>query len=127
MLAALNFGVLLMSVAAGGLTASLLGLVVGSILTMLGVEDGGGIGLVVGIAAGLFVGGWVAGTRSAHSHRFHGMITGLLLAFVIVIVARLGGSAAGTSSVIWLAFLSIVVSGLSGWLAGLRKTRVGRS
>jgi hypothetical protein len=124
MLAALNFGVLLMSVAAGGLTASLLGLIVGGILSMVGVEDGAGIGLVVGIVAGLMVGGWIAGARSAHSHRFHGMITGLLLAFIIVIVARLGGSSASTTSVIWLAVLSIAISGFSGWFAGARKTRV---
>lgn len=123
MLAALNFGVVLMSVAAGGLTASLLGLVVGGLLSVFGVEDGAGIGLVVGIVAGLLVGGWIAGSRSAHSHRFHGMITGLLLTFVMVIVARLGGSSASTTSVVWLAALSIAISGVSGWLAGVRKNR----
>jgi hypothetical protein len=127
MLAALNFGVVLVSVAAGGLTASLVSLALGGILSMSGVEEGAGIGLVVGIVAGFLVGGWVAGARSAHSHRFHGMITGLLLAFVIVIVARLGGSPASTTSVIWLAVVSIALSGLSGWLAGARKTRAPES
>lgn len=126
MLAALNFGVVLLSVAAGGLTASLVGLVVGSLLSVSGVGDGPGIGLVVGIVAGLFVTGWVAGARSVHSHRFHGMISGLLLAFLIVIVARLGGSAASTSSVVWLAILSIAISGVAGWLAGRRRVSAGR-
>ncbi|MGB8361100.1 MAG: hypothetical protein WCE80_06835 [Acidimicrobiia bacterium] len=126
MLAALNFGVVVLSIAAGGLTASLVGLVVGSLLSMSGVENGPGMGLVVGIVAGLFVAGWVAGARSVHSHRFHGMISGLLLSFLIVIVARLGGSVAPTSSVIWLAILSIAISGLAGWLAGRRRAKAGR-
>jgi putative membrane protein (TIGR04086 family) len=122
-LAALNFGALMIGVAAGSLTASLLALVMGGLLTVLGLESGPDVGLVVGIVAGLVVGGWLAGLRSVHSHRFHGMVTGLLMAFVIVVVARLGGSPASTLSVIWLALVSVVVAGLGGWLGGRRRTR----
>jgi hypothetical protein len=111
-----------LGVAAGGLAASVLALVVSGLLAILGVESGPDIGLVVGILAGLAAGGWVAGSRAIHSHRFHGMVTGLVLAFVILVVARFGGSAAPTLTVVWLALLSILVSGVFGWLAGRRKT-----
>ncbi|HEX6947173.1 MAG TPA: hypothetical protein VF246_07465 [Acidimicrobiia bacterium] len=120
MLAALNLGAVILGVAAGGLTASILGLVLGFGLSFAG-DWGPDVGLVVGILAGLAVGGWLAGSRSRHSHRFHGAVTGLALAFVIVIIARLGGSPASTGSVLWLALLSIVVGGSMGWLAGRRR------
>lgn len=120
MLAALNLGAVMLGVAVGALSASFLTLILSWILTVAGVESGSDIGLVVGILAGLAAGGWVAGSRSRHSHRFHGMVTGLALAFVVLVVARLGGSPASTTSVIWLAIVSIVVAGIAGWLAGRR-------
>ncbi|MFZ0015370.1 MAG: hypothetical protein WAL25_14780, partial [Acidimicrobiia bacterium] len=97
-------------------------LLASGLLSILGLESGPDVGLVVGIVAGLAAGGWVAGSRAVHSHRFHGMVTGLLLAFVIVIVARLGGSPAPTPTVVWLALLSIAIAGLFGWLAGRRRS-----
>jgi hypothetical protein len=48
-------------------------------------------------------------------------VTGLLLAFVMMVIARLGGSTAGTWTILWLALVSVVTSGLAGWLAGRRK------
>lgn len=112
-----------MGVASGALTASLLALLVSALLTGVGVDAGADIGLVVGVLSGLAIGGWVSGGRSVHSHRFHGMVTGLLLAFVILIIARLGGSLAPFFTVIWLAVLSVAVAGLAGWLAGRRRSR----
>lgn len=120
-LAALNFGALALGVAAGGLAASVSGLALSGLLVLVGVESGPDIGLVVGVLTGLAVGGWVAGLRSVHSHRFHGMVTGLILAFVIMAIARLGGSPAPTLTVIWLAVVAVIVSGLFGWLAGRRR------
>lgn len=122
MLAALNFGAIAIGVAAGGLAASLLALAVSGLLAIIGLESGPDVGLILGVLAGLATGGWVAGSRSVHSHRFHGMVTGLILAFVILVIARLGGSSAPTLTVIWLALLSVIVSGLFGWLAGRRRT-----
>lgn len=121
MLAALNLGAIILGVAAGGLTASLLGLLLGGILSVVGVEGGGDIGLVVGILSGMAVGGWLAGLRARHSERFHGAVTGLVLAFLVMVIAVMGGSPASTLAIIWLAVLAIVVSGLAGWLAGRRK------
>lgn len=95
---------------------------VGIGLSVAGVETGPDIGLAVGMLAGLAVAGWVAGSRAVHSHRFHGMVTGLLLAFVVVAVARIGGSEAPLMTVVWLAVVSVGVAGLSGWLAGRRST-----
>jgi putative membrane protein (TIGR04086 family) len=77
--------------------------------------------LFAGVVIGLAVAGWVSGRMARHSERFHGAVTGLLLAGLVVVLARLGGSPAPTSSVIWLALLSSVVGGAAGWLAGRRK------
>lgn len=123
MLAALNLGAVALGVASGLLTASVIALILSGGLSLLGVEGGADIGLVIGIVSGLTAGGWVAGSRAVHSERFHGMVTGLLLAFVVVIIARLGDSPASTAVVIWLAVLSVAISGLAGWLAGRRKRR----
>lgn len=121
MLAALNVGAVALGVASGSLAASVFALVIGGGLTIAGIETGSDIGLVIGILLGLGVGGWVAGAKARHSGRFHGAVTGLLIAFLIVAVARLGGSPAPTPTVVWLAVLSILVSGVAGWLAGRRK------
>lgn len=122
-LAALNFGALALGVASGALTASLAGVLISSLLTVIGVESGPDIGLVVGILLGLAIGGWVSGRRSVHSHRFHGMVTGLALATLIILVARMGGSPADTSSIIWLIVLSIAIAGFSGWWAGRKRNK----
>jgi hypothetical protein len=120
-LATLSFAALILGVASGGLAASLVALIVSGSLTLAGVEQGPEVGLVIGIVSGLAVGGWVAGSRAAHSSRFHGAVTGLLLTFLVVLVARFGGSPAATPTILWMAFLAIVVGGISGWLAGRRK------
>ncbi|HZD23395.1 MAG TPA: hypothetical protein VE569_08355 [Acidimicrobiia bacterium] len=120
MLAALNLGAVAVGVAGGTLTASLVGVLVSSLLTIAGVETGPDIGLMVGILTGLLAGGWLSGRRAVHSHRFHGMITGLVFAFMIVVIARLGGSPASTGTIIWLVVVSVALSGLAAWLAGRR-------
>lgn len=122
MLAALSFGAIALGVGVGGLTASLATLLFSGALTLAGLDNGPDVGLVIGIVAGLVVAGWVAGVRAVHSERFHGMVTGLLFAFVVVVIARLGGSPASTPVVVWLAVLCVAIAGLSGWLAGRRKT-----
>lgn len=111
----------MLGVGAGGLTASVVSLALGLGLGLLG-DWGPDVGLVIGILTGLAVGGWLSGRRSVHSHRFHGSVTGLVLAFVVVAIARFGGSPANTGSVLWLAVVSMVVGGLAGWLGGRRRT-----
>ena len=121
MLAALNIVAVGLGVAAGGLSATITSLAVGGLLTLLGVENGADIGLLVGVVGGLALAGWVSGHMAKHSERFHGAVTGLLLAGVVIIVARLGGSPAATPAVIWLAVMAMVTAGSTGWLAGRRK------
>lgn len=125
MIAALNFGAVIGGVAAGALSASLFALLFSSLLTLTGMDNGDQVGLVLGVVAGLASGGWVAGSRAQHSERFHGMVTGLLLAFIVIVVARLGGSPASTLVVLWQAFVAVVISGLFGWLAGRKKAPTG--
>jgi hypothetical protein len=121
MLAALNILAIGLGLGAGGLVATILALAVGGLLTVVGVEGGADIGLVVGVVVGLAVAGWVSGHMARHSERFHGAVTGLLLAGLIVFVARIGGSPAPTMSVLWLALVAAVIAGFAGWLAGRRK------
>jgi len=123
MLAALNLGAVTLGIGVGGLTASLTTLLFSGALTLLGLENGANVGLVIGIVSGLAVAGWVAGSRAVHSQRFHGMVTGLLFAFMVVIIARLGGSPASTPVVLWLAVVCVAIAGISGWLAGVRRSR----
>ena len=121
MLAALNIVAIGLGIGAGGLAAAVLALTLGGLLTVTGVEGGADIGLVVGVVFGMAVAGWVSGRMARHSERFHGAVTGLLLAGLIVVVARMGGSPASTASVLWLALVAAVIAGLTGWLAGRRK------
>ena len=122
MLAALNFGAIGLGLGAGGLSATIASFVAGGVLYLIDRDALGG-GLLIGILIGFAVGGWVAGRLARHSERFHGAVTGLLLAGLYIVVARLGGSPAGTGSVLWLALIAAVISGLAGWLAGRRKRR----
>jgi LPXTG-motif cell wall-anchored protein len=119
-LAALNLVAVGLGIGAGGLSATILAFVASGLLGLTGA-DAPSSGLLVGIILGFAVGGWVAGRMAPHSERFHGAITGLLLAGVYIVVARMGGSPAGTWSVLWLALIGAVVSGTAGWLAGRRK------
>jgi hypothetical protein len=121
MLAALNIVAIGLGLGAGSLAATVLALALGGLLTIVGVEGGADIGLVSGVVVGLAVAGWVSGHMARHSERFHGAVTGLLLAGLIVFVARIGGSPAPTISVLWLALVAVVIAGLGGWLAGRRK------
>lgn len=126
-IAALNFGAVALGVAAGGLVASVVGLLVSGGLAIIGVQSGPDIGLALGVFSGLAAGGYLAGARSKHSHRFHGMVTGLILAFMLMVIARFGGSPAGASTILLLALVSVLVSGVFGWFAGRRRMRSGTS
>jgi hypothetical protein len=121
MLAALNLAAVGLGVGAGGLSATILGLALSGLLSVFGVENGADIGLVTGVICGLALAGWVSGSIARHSERFHGAVTGLVLAGVVILVARLGGSTASTTSVVWLTVIAAFTAGLTGALAGRRK------
>ena len=121
MLAALNLGAVLLGIASGGLATSVVGFGLSALLTVIGFDGGPGIGLVGGIIVGLMTGGYLAGATSKHSERFHGSVTGLAFAFVIMTIALFGESRAPISTILLLALISVVVAGSSGWVAGRRK------
>ncbi len=117
MLAALNFGALGLGLGAGTLTTWLASLLGGLLFNAPYAN------LLVGIPLGFAAGGWVAGRYARHSEHFHGAVTGLLLTGLVIVVSAMSGGTAGTGSVLGLALLAIVISGLAGWLAGRRKRR----
>ncbi|MDP3984544.1 MAG: hypothetical protein Q8Q52_06030 [Acidimicrobiia bacterium] len=83
-------------------------------------ELAGGLVLVTSLLVGLAGGGWIAGRMAPINGRFHGSLTGLGLALVVVVIARLGGSPAPTSQVLILAVLAIALGGVGGWRGGHR-------
>lgn len=121
MLAALSVQAVVMGLAAGGLSVTVIGFLLGGGLALLDVANGPDIGLLVGLLVGLVVGGWVAGRMAVHSQRFHGSVTGLLMGGLLILLASLGGAAASIWNVLLLALVSIVVGGIGGVL-GRRKT-----
>jgi hypothetical protein len=105
---------------AGLLVATGVGLLVAGALTLLGVDDGPDLGLLVGIVGGLAGAGALAGRLAPVVPRFHGSLAGLGVAAVVLVVARLGGSPASAPRVVVLAVLAIVVGGIGGVLGGRR-------
>lgn len=121
MLAALNLGAVLAGVGAGCLGGWLGSLAAWPLLYVVGI-DFMGAGLLAGVLIGFAVGGWVSGRMAHHSNGFHGAVTGLLLAGVVIVLSRLGGSpAVGTGTVLTLCGLSMALAGGAGWLAGRRR------
>jgi hypothetical protein len=120
MLAALSVQAVVMGVAAGGLSVTVVGFLVGGGLALLDVANGPDIGLLVGLLVGLVVGGWVAGRMAIHSTRFHGSVSGLLLGGLLILLASLGGGSASIWNVLLLALVSIVVGGIGGLIGGRR-------
>ncbi|MEX0796472.1 MAG: hypothetical protein WEB67_09605 [Acidimicrobiia bacterium] len=120
MLAALSVQAVVMGVAAGGLSVTVVGFLLGGGLALLDVANGPDIGLLVGLLVGLIVGGWVAGRMAIHSNRFHGSVSGLLLAGLLILLASLGGASASIWNVLLLALVSIVVGGVGGLIGGRR-------
>jgi hypothetical protein len=118
MLAALSVQAVVMGVAAGGLSVTVVGFLVGGGLALLDVANGPDIGLLVGLLVGLVVGGWVAGRMAIHSTRFHGSVSGLLLGGLLILLASLGGASASIWNVLLLALVSIVVGGIGGLIGG---------
>ncbi len=121
MLGTLRISAVMIGTAGGALLAAavfLLGLLVAR---LIGAEEGPAVVLSVSLLAGLGGGGYLAGRVAPFNGRFHGSITGLAMAAVVLLVSLLGGSPAPTSQVALLAAIAIVVGGFSGWLGGRRR------
>ena len=121
MLGTLRISAVMIGTAGGALVAAvafLLGLLVAR---LIGAEEGPAVVLSVSLLAGLAGGGYLAGRVAPFNGRFHGSITGLAMATVVLLISLLGGSPAPTSQVALLAAIAIVVGGFSGWLGGRRR------
>ncbi|MEX2654874.1 MAG: TIGR04086 family membrane protein [Acidimicrobiia bacterium] len=120
MLASLRIIAVLVGLGIGGLTATVLSLVFWLILTAFGFDDAALAGLTVALLFGFVAGGYASGRMAIFSHRFHGSVSGLVIAALVLVIARLGGSPAPTAQVLWLALLAMVLGGLGGAIAGAR-------
>lgn len=121
MLGTLRISAVMIGTAGGALVAAaafLLGLLVAR---LIGAEEGPAVVLSVSLLAGFAGGGYLAGRVAPFNGRFHGSITGLAMAAVVLLISLLGGSPAPTSQVVLLAAIAIVVGGFSGWLGGRRR------
>ena len=87
----------------------------------VGADQGAAVALSVSLLAGLAAGGFLAGRMAPYNGRFHGSITGLAMAAVVLVISLLGGSPAPTGQVALLALIAIVVGGISGWMGGRRR------
>lgn len=107
-------GAVLLGVGAGSLLTTILALAAWPVLELLSVRPAPIAALLFGIVIGLAGGGFVAGRIARLAQLFHGALSGLGLAGLVTIVARLGGSPAATSRVLVLAVVAVVVGGLGG-------------
>ena len=121
MLGTVRISAVMVGTAGGALVAAAVFLVGLLVARLVGAEEGPALVLSVSLLAGLTGGGYLAGRVAPFNGRFHGSITGLAMAAVVLLVSILGGSPAPTSQVVLLAAIAIVVGGFAGWLGGRRR------
>ena len=92
---------------------------------LMGADEGPAVLLSVSLLGALSGGGYLAGRVAPFNGRFHGSMTGLVMAAVVLAISMLGGSPAPTGQVALLAAIGIVVGGISGWLGGRRRYNAG--
>jgi putative membrane protein (TIGR04086 family) len=119
-LASLRILAIGIGVGIGVLSATILSLLLWLILTAAGMDDAPLAGLTAAILIGLTIGGYASGRMAIVAHRFHGSVTGLVIAALVLVIARFGGSPAPTGQVLWLSLLAVVLGGAGGALAGRR-------
>ena len=108
-------------VAIGGLVTTVAALVLWALFTIIGVDEAPGAGLVAGLVLGLLAAGYVAGRMAPVFERFHGMVTGLVLAGMIMVISLLGGSPASTPQILLLVAIGIAIGGVGGIVGGRRR------
>ena len=121
MLASLRIFSVLIGIGVGGLGVTILALSFWAVLAAIGVEDAPLLGLTAATIVGFALTGYAAGRSAPHTHRFHGAVSGLGVATVMFVVARLGGSPAPIAQVLLLLGLGIVLGGIGGIIGGRRR------
>jgi putative membrane protein (TIGR04086 family) len=125
MLGALRISAVMVGTAGGTLTAAAVFLVGLLIARLVGADEGPAVVLSISLLTGLAGGGYLAGRVAPFNGRFHGSVTGLAMAAVVLVISVFGGSPAPTGQVVLLAVIAIVVGGFSGWLGGRRRYNGG--
>jgi hypothetical protein len=105
----------------GGVLSSGLTFALGAFAARLtGSETMAGIALTSSVLVGFGLGGYVAGRTAPVNGRFHGSITALIVAAIVITVAAIGGSRLPLGSVLLLALIATVSGGIGGSLGGRR-------
>ncbi|HEX2420479.1 MAG TPA: hypothetical protein VHL55_02660 [Acidimicrobiia bacterium] len=110
----------------GGVLGSGLAFALGaSAARVTGSESLAGMALTASVLVGFGVGGYVAGRMAPVNGRFHGSVTALIVAAIVITVAAMGGSRAPLGSVLLLALIAIISGGIGGGLGGRRPPPTG--
>lgn len=105
----------------GGLLGSGLAFALLALLArMARSETIAGLALTLSVLVGFSFGSFVAGRMAIVNGRFHGSITALVVAGIVIVVAAFGGSPAPLGSVLLLALIAVVVGGIGGSLGSRR-------
>ena len=120
MLGILSPKAILLGTAGGLLGSGLAFALVATVARLASSEILAGIALTASVLIGFGLGGFVAGKMAPVNGRFHGSITALVVAVIVVAVASLGGSPTPVGSVLLLALLAIVTGGIGGAIGGRR-------
>src|SRR5688572_6195475 len=105
MLGVLRLGAVMIGTAGGALVSAAVFLLGMLFARLVGSADGPGVVLSVSLLAGLAAGGFLAGRVAPFNGRFHGSMTGLVIAGVVLAISILGGSPAPTIQVVWLSVI----------------------
>jgi putative membrane protein (TIGR04086 family) len=108
-------------IASGTLASAVIFLIALLVARLTHAEAGAAVALSLSLFAGLIASGYTAGRIAPFNGRFHGSITALGMAAIVIVVSRLSGSPAPTGQILLLALLAIVTGGIAGWLGGRRR------
>jgi len=92
------------------------------VLALVSVDDPAVVAAVIGAPVGALVGGFIGG-RTAVRSVFHGAIVGVLFAGAVTIISVLDGSPASLPTMVGFLLAGVVLGGVGGWLAEVRRSR----
>lgn len=115
----LSIGAIIMGAVVGVLVAALISLIGWGILFQTAIDNPEDPALMAGVVIGLFGAGYTGG-RLARPSATHGILAGLVMAFIVGAVSIVSGSPAPLITIAILVLLSGVLGRLGGLLAGRR-------
>lgn len=91
-----------------------------ALLAVLGVEDPATTAIVAGAPVGAVAGGWLAG-RTAVRAVFHGALTGVVYAGLVILLSVLDGSPAAATTMVGFLVGGGLLGAVGGWWALRRR------